>query len=211
MSIDFIDEPPFQEIKFSPNGYVKIAKGEFKNYYGKIKQFPIGMLARKDNEETELKKMKSFGEKKEGYCGDRHLDGLPGFVLIEIMFYPGDEIKEIKDYIKRSLPVCHLIPLSPKEQIRFEKSIVIQNNSEVMNYYNDAKELEKYLNNQKLLDALNLDKIKEILVMAEKINPDVKNLEDDLVDKIKFAVEIKAKIIPILQQRIRLLVFSSKK
>ena len=127
------------------------------------------------------------------------------------MFYPGDEIKEIKDYIKRSLPVCHLIPLSPKEQIRFEKSIVIQNNSEVMNYYNDAKELEKYLNNQKLLDALNLDKIKEILVMAEKINPDVKNLEDDLVDKIKFAVEIKAKIIPILQQRIRLLVFSSKK
>ena len=93
MSIDFIDEPPFQEIKFSPNGYVKIAKGEFKNYYGKIKQFPIGMLARKDNEETELKKMKSFGEKKEGYCGDRHLDGLTGFVSIEIKFYPGDEIK----------------------------------------------------------------------------------------------------------------------
>ena len=80
-----------------------------------------------------------------------------------------------------------------------------------MNYYNDAKELEKYLNNQKLLDELNLDKIKEILAMAEKINPDVKNLEDDLVDKIKFAVDIKAKIIPVLQQRIRLLVFSSKK
>ena len=211
MSINFIDEPPFQEIRFSPNGYVKIAKGEFKNYYGKIKEFPIGMLARKDNEETELKKMKSFGEKKEGYCGDRHLDGLPGFVLIEIMFYPGDEIKEVKDYIQRSLPVCYLIPLSPKEEIRFEKSIVIQNNNEVMKIYNSAKDLEKYLLQQKLLEQLDLNKTKEILSEAENIHDNFKNLDDELMDKIKYAIDIKSKIIPILQQRIRLLVFSSKK
>ncbi len=211
MSINFIDEPPFQEIRFSPNGYVKILKGEFKNYYGKIKEFPIGMLARKDNEETELKKMKSFGEKKEGYCGDRHLDGLPGFVLIEIMFYPGDEIKEVKDYIQRSLPVCFLIPLSPKEEIRFEKSIVIQNNNEVMKIYNFAKDLEKYLLQQKLLEQLDLNKTKEILSEAENIHDNFKNLDDELMDKIKYAIDIKSKIIPILQQRIRLLVFSSKK
>jgi hypothetical protein len=168
------------------------------------------MLARKDNEETELKKMKSFGEKKEGYCGDRHLDGLPGFVLIEIMFYPGDEIKEVKDYIQRSLPVCYLIPLSPKEEIRFEKSILLENNNEVMEIYNIGKELEKYLNNEKLLDEFDLNKIKEILNLAEKINNDFKNLDDDLDDKIKFAYNIKGKIIPILQQRIRLHVLSLK-
>ena len=211
MSIDYIDEPPFQEITFPINSYVKISKGEFKNYYGKIKEFPIGMLVRKDNEETELKKMRSFGEKKEGYCGDRHLDGLPGFVLVEIMFYPGSEIKELKDYIKRSLPVCHLIPLTPAEGNKFEKSIIIQSNKEVMNMYNIAKDLEKYLNDQKLLDEFDLNKTKEILTLAENINNDFTNLDDDLVDKIKFACDIKEKIVPILRRKISLFVLSSKK
>ncbi len=211
MSIDYIDEPPFQEITFPINSYVKISKGEFKNYYGKIKEFPIGMLVRKDNEETELKKMRSFGEKKEGYCGDRHLDGLPGFVLVEIMFYPGSEIKELKDYIKRSLPVCHLIPLTPAEGNKFEKSIIIQSNKEVMNMYNFAKDLEKYLNDQKLLDEFDLNKTKEILTLAENINNDFTNLDDDLVDKIKFACDIKEKIVPILRRKISLFVLSSKK
>ena len=211
MSIDYIDEPPFQEITFPINSYVKISKGEFKNYYGKIKEFPIGMLVRKDNEETELKKMRSFGEKKEGYCGDRHLDGLPGFVLVEIMFYPGSEIKELKDYIKRSLPVCHLIPLTPAEGNKFEKSIIIQSNKEVMNMYNIAKDLEKYLIDQKLLDEFDLNKTKEILTLAENINNDFTNLDDDLVDKIKFACDIKEKIVPILRRKISLFVLSSKK
>ena len=170
------------------------------------------MLARKDNEETELKRMKSFEEKKEGYCGDRHLDGLPGFVSVEIMFYPGNDVKELKDYIKRSLPICHLIPLNDKEGIKFEKSIVLQNNSEVMKFYNLALELEKYLNQPKLLEEFDLEKTKEILLSAESINYDMfKNLEEDLEEKIKFAVEIKGKIIPALQHRIRLLFFNSKK
>ena len=212
MSLDYIDEPPFQEIKFSKKGFIKIIKGEFKNYYGRVTEFPVGMLARKDNEETELKRMKSFEEKKEGYCGDRHLDGLPGFVSVEIMFYPGNDVKELKDYIKRSLPICHLIPLNDKEGIKFEKSIVLQNNSEVMKFYNLALELEKYLNQPKLLEEFDLEKTKEILLSAESINYDMfKNLEEDLEEKIKFAVEIKGKIIPALQHRIRLLFFNSKK
>ena len=210
MSIDFIDEPPFKEIKYSPNNYVKISKGEYKNYYGKIIEFPMGMLARKDKENTKIEKMKSFSEKKEGYCNERHLDSLPEFVLVEIMFYPGSEIKKIKDNIKISIPVCHLIALSPKEEIRFEKSILLENNNEVMEIYNIGKELEKYLNNEKLLDEFDLNKIKEILNLAEKINNDFKNLDDDLDDKIKFAYNIKGKIIPILQQRIRLHVLSLK-
>jgi hypothetical protein len=210
MSIDFIDEPPFKEIKYSPNNYVKISKGEYKNYYGKIIEFPMGMLARKDKENTKIEKMKSFSEKKEGYCNERHLDSLLEFVLVEIMFYPGSEIKKIKDNIKISIPVCHLIPLSPKEEIRFEKSILLENNNEVMEIYNIGKELEKYLNNEKLLDEFDLNKIKEMLNLAEKINNDFKNLDDDLDDKIKFAYNIKGKIIPILQQRIRLHVLSLK-
>ena len=79
-----------------------------------------------------------------------------------------------------------------------------------MEIYNIGKELEKYLNNEKLLDEFDLNKIKEILNLAEKINNDFKNLDDDLDDKIKFAYNIKGKIIPILQQRIRLHVLSLK-
>ena len=44
MSIDYIDEPPFEEIRIKPNNFVKIIKGEYKNYYGQVKDFPIGML-----------------------------------------------------------------------------------------------------------------------------------------------------------------------
>ena len=63
-----------------------------------------------------------------------------------------------------------------------------------------------------MLEELDFEKSKEILESAESINYDMfKNLDEDLEEKIKFAVEIKGKIIPVLQHRIRFLVFSSKK
>ena len=40
-SNDFIDEPPFEEIRITPNNFVKIINGEYKNYYGQVKDFPI--------------------------------------------------------------------------------------------------------------------------------------------------------------------------
>ena len=48
--------------------------------------------------------------------------------------------------------------------------------------------------------------------LAQKFSKVFKTLiKEDLEEKIKFAVEIKGKIIPVLQHRIRFLVFSSKK
>ena len=86
VSNDFIDEPPFEEIRINPNHFVKIIKGEYKNYYGQVKDFPIGMLARKDKDLGDLKRMTSSGFQKEGYCPDRHLEELPGFVSVVILF-----------------------------------------------------------------------------------------------------------------------------
>ena len=51
VSNSYVDEPPFEEIRIKPNNYVKISKGKYANYYAKIKDFPIGMLVRKDKEE----------------------------------------------------------------------------------------------------------------------------------------------------------------
>ena len=119
VSNDFIDEPPFEEIRITPNNYVKIIKGDYKNFYGQVKEFPIGMLARKDKELGELKRMSSSGFQKEGYCPDRHLEELPGFVSVKILFTGDNPPQQMKEPINISIPVCFLIPLSPEEQIKF--------------------------------------------------------------------------------------------
>ena len=99
VSDSFIDEPPFEEIRIAPNNYVKIIKGEYKNYYGQVKDFPLGMLARKDKELGELKRMSSRGFQKEGYCPDRHLEELPGFVSVEVLFQNSSPPTKLKDSV----------------------------------------------------------------------------------------------------------------
>ena len=100
---NYIDEPNFEEIRFTPNGIVKLLNGEYKGYFGKIKQFPLGMLARKNlnsEDNLELKKIKSFGYPKIGICKERSLEELPGFLSIEIMFLPDNNIQELKEHLK---------------------------------------------------------------------------------------------------------------
>ena len=121
MSNDYIDEPPFEEIRITPNNYVRIQNGEYKNYIGQVKEFPIGMLARKDKDLGELQRMSSSGFQKEGYCPDRHLEELPGFVSVKILFMTNAE--QIKEPINISLPVCFLIPLTPSSP---EKSFLLR-------------------------------------------------------------------------------------
>ena len=219
MSADFIDEPPFEEVRFLPNGFVKITRGEYKNYYGRIRQFPLGMLARKDKYDTKLRKMNSFGIQKEGVCGDRHFAELPGFVVVDVIFEPGKDGKFVGKQTATNIPICHLIPLSPKENIEFEKRIITtarikenENIKKIISVYETFKEFEKYITNPKELDAFEeIDKLKEILEKLEKNYNFAKVTEEDLNEKLNYITNIKQKLTPILYSKIRMLVLSGKK
>ena len=194
--------------------------GEYKNYYGQIKDFPIGMLARKDKDLGELKRMSSSGFKKEGYCPERHLEELPGFVSVTILFTGGSNPQQLKEPIKISLPVCFLIPLSPEEQIKFEKSVIIQQemeieeaNQQIENIFKKCEVYETYVKNSSLLEEKNINEIKGILSEVEKINIEElgKNASDEYKDKLGFIRDIKDQITPLLIQKIRYLTLMGKK
>lgn len=220
VSNTYIDEPPFEEIRITPNNYVKILKGEYKNYYGQVKDFPIGMLARKDKDLGELRKMSSSGFQKEGYCPDRHLEELPGFVSVEILFAGGNPPLQMKQPINISIPVCFLIPLTPEEQIKFEKSVIIQQemeieeaNQEIEEIYKKCQEYQTYIKNDSLLEEKSLDDIKAILADVEKINSEEleKNASEEFKEKLEFIKEIKNQINPMLIQKIRYFTLMGKK
>ena len=220
VSDTFIDEPPFEEIRIAPNNYVKIIKGEYKNYYGQVKDFPLGMLARKDKEMGELKRMSSSGFQKEGYCPDRHLEELPGFVSVEVLFKNGSPPTKLKDSVNISIPVCFLIPLSPEEQVKFEKSIIIQKemeieeaNQEIEEIYNKCTNYENYIKNDALLEEKTMDEVKSILAEVEKISIEEleKNSSEDFREKLDFISNIKNQIQPILIQKIRYFTLIGKK
>ena len=221
VSNDFIDEPPFEEIRITPNHFVKIIKGDYKNYYGQVKDFPIGMLARKDKDLGDLKRMTSSGFQKEGYCPDRHLEELPGFVSVVILFDDTKPPKKMKESINISIPVCFLVPLTPEEQIKFEKNIIIEKEMEIEEAINVIEEVykkckiyETYLKEDKILEEKSLEEVKKILNEVENI--DENNLgnnvsTEDYKDKIEFIKNIKKQIAPVLMQKIRYFTLMGKK
>jgi len=221
VSNDFIDEPPFQEIRLNPNNFVKVINGDYKNYYGQVKDFPIGMLARKDKGAGEIKRMISSGFKKEGYCSDRHLQELPGFISVEILFEGNSSNPvQLKEPINVDIPVCFLQPLSPEEQIKFEKNVIIQQemeieetNKEIDEIFSKFQDYEAYAKNDGLLEEKTMDEIKGILADVENVNIEEleQNSSDEYRDKIEFIKEIKNRIQPVLMQKIRYFTLMGKK
>ena len=176
------------------------------------------MLARKDKDLGELKRMSSSGFQKEGFCPDRHLEELPGFVSVNILFMNNSQ--QIKEPIKISIPVCFLIPLSPEEQIKFEKKVIIQQemqieeaNNEIEEIYKKCQTYESYIKNDLLLEEKSLGEIKEILTEVENINVEEleKNSSEDYIDKLEFIKDIKNKINSLLIQKIRYFTLMGKK
>ena len=177
------------------------------------------MLARKDKDLNELKRMKSSGFRKEGYCPDRHLEELPGFVSVIILF--DQTPKKMKETVNISIPVCFLIPLTPEEQIKFEKDIIIENEMEIEEAINEVEELtkkceeyEKYIKDDKILEEKSLEEVKNILNDVQKIDENKigKNLsQDEYKEKIEFIKNIKKQIEPLLIQKIRLFTLMGKK
>ena len=177
------------------------------------------MLARKDKDLNELKKMKSSGFKKEGYCPDRHLEELPGFVSVIILFDPTP--KKMKESVNMGIPVCFLVPLTPEEQIKFEKNIIIEKELEIEEDINEIEELTKkceeyetYIKDDKILEEKSLEEVKNILNDVQSINENNlgKNLsQDEYKEKIEFVKNIKKQIEPLLIQKIRLFTLMGKK
>ena len=221
VSNDYIDEPPFQEIRLNPNNFVKVINGDYKNYYGQVKDYPIGMLARKDKGAEEIKRMISSGFKKEGYCSDRHLQELPGFISVEILFKGNSSNPvQLKESINVDIPVCFLQPLSPEEQIRFEKNVIMQQemeieeaNKEIDEIYSRFQDYEGYAKNDALLEEKTMDEIKGILADIENVNVEEleQNYSDENRDRIEFIKEIKNKLQPVLMQKIRYFTLMGKK
>ena len=114
-----------------------------------------------------------------------------------------------------------MIPLTPEEQIKFEKSIILEKEMEIEEAINDiekwfkiCEEYEKYVKDDKLLEELSLEEIKNIKDEVEKIDENNlgKNVDkDEYKDKIEFIKKIKEQITPILIQKIRYFTLVGKK
>ena len=107
-----------------------------------------------------------------------------------------------------------------KEQIKFEKTIFIENEMEIEEAINEIEELNKkceeyetYIKNDKILEEKSLEEVKNILSDVQKIDENNlgKNLaQDEYKDKIEFIKNIKKQIEPILIQKIRLFTLMKK-
>jgi len=162
LSNDFIDEPDFEEIRLNTDDIVKInyKKTNFDGFYAKVKNIPLGMLARKEKDVSDtnsLERKKSVEPSLLGDCEERHLEDLIGYVYVTVTFSPDKTVLDKPEVIQ--IPVCKLIPLNMREQIPFENIL--------------AKQI--YLNKKKIFDKINefyikMQKLKEITLDEKKID-----------------------------------------
>ena len=108
--------------------------------------------------------------------------------------------------------------MTAKEQVKFEKNIIIKNEREkieeettINDYLEKSKIFEELLKNEKKLEEKNIDEIKDILKTVEEFN----NIHSDLVKEemekdIEFIKTIFEQLKPKLFQRIRILNFNKK-
>lgn len=163
LSPDFIDEPEFEEIRFNKQTLIKVTSGsKYINYFGRVINIPIGMLARKDKDDSDiLERLKSYEINMDGYCPERHLEELPGFVDVEIIFAPYHTVLEKP--IRVSMPVCKVVPLTPKEEANFQKTILKNKYKKVENLYQRYVGYENYLNDLSALSKLSLAEMKQLM------------------------------------------------
>jgi hypothetical protein len=175
VSENFIDELTFEEVRLKPENVVKILRHEiYSNYFAKIRSIPLGMLARKDkNKEEIVERMKSQDMRIEGWCNERYLEELPGCIDLFIFFTPDGVLLESP--IKISIPVCTIIPLTPKEEISFEKTLLKaqmkKKNLQSQNLdsiYIQFKQLENLMHNDQSVNSLSLEDSKKMLSEIEK-------------------------------------------
>lgn len=230
LSKDFIDEPKFEEVRISTGRIVKINNFKGNSYYGKITKIPIGMLSRKEKDMTEIDERSISMEEKQAFCTERHLEELPGYIEIEILF---DSMKNLLEKPnKASIPICFINTISNKDEVVFEKILLKNENYQKVNSQNELnslfceyEKLQRYLIDPKSLNELMLEEAKITLnklqhntpALLENIAKVIDDNEDNinvklyLTKKINMIHKITSQLIPVITQHIRALSFSIKK
>ena len=164
---------------------IKLTKGKYKNYYAKVKNFPIGMLARKDKDLLDIKKMSSSseintGSAVEGGCTDRHFAELGGMLDTEVLFKKGEDgqIEKI-DSVELKVPVCNIIPLTPQDEISFQKALVFEKEKKdslikgkIEQWKKDIERYKGYLKDDSELDKMKLEELKSLMENVENMKID---------------------------------------
>ena len=146
------------------------------------------MLSRKEKDKSDVDEKSINLIEKQLPCTERHLEELPGFIEIEILF---DKNKNILENPKKiSLPVCNILLISNKEEVGFEKILLKNENyqkisllNELNTLYIEFENLQRYINEPKTLNELMLEEAKIILNRLQHSNPVLidniaKNIED---------------------------------
>jgi len=192
MSAEFIDEPNFEEIRICMGKIVKIQKStKYDNYYGKIKNIPVGMLARRKNDQTnveaenklKLEKFQSTEFIPEGTCTERALDlqGIQGYIDLELICNNKGEL--LSHVIHVSVPVCNLKILSQSEELNVEKLLVQSSKLKSNHALEELNEiLKRYeLYESKYLGGSSEDNLK--LLTLESAKEIIHYLDQDLNEK----------------------------
>jgi hypothetical protein len=157
---------------------VKINNYQGKNFYGKITKVPIGMLSRKEKDMTEVEERTVNMEGKDAFCNERHLEELPGYIELEILF---DEKRNLLDKpINVSIPICFINPISNKDEVVFEKILLKNENYQKINSQNELnslneefEKLNRFLLDPKSLNELMLEEAKIILNKLQHNTPPI--------------------------------------
>ncbi len=155
---------------------MKINNYQGNSFYGKITKVPIGMLSRKEKDMTEIEDRSVNMEGKEALCAERHLEELPGYIEIEILF---DDKKNLLDKPKNvSIPVCFINPISNKDEVIFEKILLknenyqkINSQNELNSMFDEFEKLQRFLLDPKSLNELMLEEAKITLNKLQHNTP----------------------------------------
>eukprot|EP00340_Litonotus_pictus_P012286 CAMPEP_0170537538 /NCGR_PEP_ID=MMETSP0209-20121228/102771_1 /TAXON_ID=665100 ORGANISM="Litonotus pictus, Strain P1" /NCGR_SAMPLE_ID=MMETSP0209 /ASSEMBLY_ACC=CAM_ASM_000301 /LENGTH=784 /DNA_ID=CAMNT_0010839053 /DNA_START=33 /DNA_END=2388 /DNA_ORIENTATION=+ len=223
VSDNFIDEPKFEETRITVGNIVRIKnERNYQNCYAKIINIPLGMLARKDSEKGDVvEKMRSSDVMKDGSCVERHLEELPGFLDLQVLFNSRKEALFNKDKVKISIPVCNVVIMTMKEQVELEKELVheqIKTENKVQAKLEDdfdrVKACEKYLDFKVLsAEVTDFTQAKELLEFLDGLSLEgYKSLsssgDEDINQKINFIFGVKDELTANLHKHIRVLSFS---
>lgn len=176
LSKEFTDEPKFEEVRISAGRIVKVKNLQGNEFYAKITKIPIGMLSRKEKDKSDIEERNNVIANTEANCMERHLEELPGFIEVELLF---DKNKILLESTKKvSLPVCLIQLISNKDELVFEKILLknenyqkINNQNELNLLFEEYEKLQRHITEPKSLNELMLEEAKITLNKIQHITP----------------------------------------
>lgn len=134
------------------------------------------MLSRKDKDKTIVEEKNNVIANFEGNCYERHLEELPGYIEVEILF---DNTKKMLERPKKtSIPVCFIQLISNKDELVLEKILLknenyqkINSQNELNSMYEEYEKLQRFILEPKSLNELLLEEAKITLNKIQHSTP----------------------------------------